>query len=75
MKDGGSAFPKQPIYKMPHGVELVTEQQGMSLRDYFAAAALPNLVVWDEDGLKPPVDAAILAYEYADAMIAEREKK
>ena len=36
---GGSAFPAQPILKMPHDVQMVTEQGGMTLRDYFAIRA------------------------------------
>lgn len=44
---------------------------GMTLRDYFAAKALQGITVSYEG---PVVDAAMLAYDYADAMLAEREK-
>lgn len=43
----------------------------MDDRDEFAKAALPALIT-DE---LPPGDVAALAYEYADAMLAERAKK
>jgi hypothetical protein len=43
--------------------------EGMDLRDYFAAVALVSLCESE-----PPTGAARAAYEYADAMIKEREK-
>lgn len=39
-KDGGPAFPKQPVHHYPNGTAVVMEQGGMSLRDYFAAKAM-----------------------------------
>lgn len=69
---GGSAFPKQPIYKMPHDVELTTEQGGMTLRDYFAAKAMPALLAEDGTDACNFRTRAREAYEMADAMIAER---
>lgn len=52
---------------------------GMSLRDYFAAAALPQLQNLQHklqlDGHKVPIEEFVnLAYEVADAMLAERSK-
>lgn len=46
------------------------------LRDYFAAAALTGLLAGHADTTKLPTgdEAAEWAYEYADAMIAERAK-
>lgn len=67
--DGGPAFP-QPLYD-EEGYEknLI---RGMSLRDYFAAKALQGITVnFDE---APVIDAAQLAYDYADAMLAQRDK-
>ncbi len=63
-KDGGPAFPVEAL-----GVT------GLSLRDYFAAKSLP--LAWR---MKPPHGwtlnaVAQLAYAFADAMLAEREKK
>ncbi len=50
-------------------------QPGMSLRDYFAAAALPALIrrfgIMDEPA---NAVAAEQAYQVADAMLAERTK-
>ncbi len=67
--DGGSAFPCQPIVHMPDGAQMVTNQGGMSLRDYFAAAALAFL-----DRSSNPAGIAESAYTLADAMLAERTK-
>jgi len=83
MKDGGSAFPKQPTYKMPQGVEMIVEQGGMTLRDYFAAAALIGYrcAYWqwyqrvgNEGNFAGPEELARFAYQDADAILAEREK-
>lgn len=71
-------------------VEHLQRHQGMSLRDYFAGQALASLVgraAFDqsvEDMLKkakidPETETeefvAYLAYEFADAMIAQRAKE
>ena len=75
-KDGGPAFPSDA----PTG--LAAEQAaafgrplenhpGMSLRDYFAAAALGGL---EWTGYEFPSGAAKACYELADAMLAERDK-
>ena len=46
--DGGSAFPVTPIHTESHGwvhpEQLIHDANGMSLRDYFAAAALTGLI-------------------------------
>lgn len=54
----------------------VRAEGGMSLRDHFAGLALNGQikVVQDEGGIWNPKAAAALAYEFADAMIAERAK-
>ena len=70
--DGSSAFPS------PHFAD--KELQGMSMRDYFAAKALP--VAWKafEDGYFDSgedsinEDVAACAYQMADAMLKERAK-
>lgn len=36
INDGGPAFPAQPIYRSPHGMEIAQEQSGMTLRQYAA---------------------------------------
>lgn len=48
------------------------QYQGMSLRDYFAAAALSHLRVGD---WLLCADGAKYCYDYADAMLAAREKE
>lgn len=59
--DGGPAFP------------VMYESQGMSLRDYFAAAALQGALA--DTRCNGPFEAyAKDAYLYADAMLAERVK-
>lgn len=64
INDGGPAFPVSPeIY---NGTGLC----GMTLRDYFAAAALQGLLAYDGD-----CSTAIgLAYHTADAMLDWRKK-
>lgn len=66
--DGGYAFPNGPDHKSGWDAEY-----GMSLRDYFATHALGMGFDWcnlHETG--GYADAAKVAYEIADAMIAAR---
>jgi len=67
-RDGAAAFSK-PGY---------SQAEGMKLRDYFAAKALAALILKDKDDVNRGRDAvpkmAAWAYEYADAMLAERSK-
>jgi hypothetical protein len=80
-KTGGPAFPHTVEYKgadcggvVPHG--------GMSLRDYFAAKAMPATMAEFDDGWKEHAYqqetflqwAAERAYAMADAMLKAREK-
>lgn len=68
INDGGPAFPLQSI-----GPEFQPGYSGMTLRDYFAAAALQGLLCngggpsWDGDAKN--------AYQAADAMLKAREVK
>jgi hypothetical protein len=67
MKDnGGSAFP------VPNDAN-VNDEKGMSLRDYFAAAALQGLIV-NGQTVNVHCPLSVRAYEIADAMLAERSK-
>lgn len=73
--DGGPAFPV--VFEHSNG-EVVSEQHGMSLRDYFAAKALPPcmyICVNDtlNDGETRYQMFARKAYEIADAMLAAKE--
>ena len=61
INDGGPAFPTPP------GVQ---HNDGMTLRDYFAAKAI-NEVGWYNNINQ----SAIMAYEIADAMLKAREAK
>lgn len=52
-------------------------QLGMDLRDYFAAKAMQGLMQWIadmefNDGENTPIAIAKASYEYADAMMEER---
>lgn len=63
--DGGTAFPSE-YYAC----------QGMTLRDYFAAAALHGLLahVIGVTNAKNEHDYAVRSYQYADAMLAARKE-
>ena len=90
--DGGPAFPHIAKAQYQGMGGLVTEQitaNGMSLRDYFAAAALNGLYANSNDAFllvcaeeakknghtRQSTYFALEAYEAADAMLAEREKE
>ena len=60
--DGGPAFP-------------CVTTAGMSLRDWFAGQALAGMLAYPAPGAPIPRVVAKAAYEYADAMIAERGKQ
>jgi hypothetical protein len=63
--DGGPAFPDYDH----NGVN-----QGMSMRDYFAAKAMADVLHhfnWEDDSI---ARAAEMAYQLADAMLKERSK-
>ena len=53
---------------------IVSSQQGMDLRDYFAANAMQSLL-WNPDAdLDSKEDICEAAYEYADEMMKARTK-
>ena len=67
INNGGPAFPA------PAGVAHITEQ-GMTLRDYFAAKAMQGMCSSDShcvDGWAHS-DIAVQAYQMADAMLRAR---
>lgn len=72
------AFPStEPIYR--DNVIGMKQSNGMDLRDYFAAKALPRLIEWYTDEGDPallsnPCVVAETAYQYADAMMKARDK-
>ncbi len=51
-----------------------TDQPGMSLRDYFAAAALTGLLS-NSRVVKSQDNFVVQAYQCADAMLTHREKE
>lgn len=76
MNDGGPAFAR-PLGAL-NGEEWSSEQEGMSLRDYFAAKALAGYLACyagNEAPVPSAEQAANRAYQYADAMLAAREAK
>ena len=63
------AFPKTPF------IEIGTPQNGMTLRDYFAAKALQGFMANKSNPMHfQPENDANWAYSIADAMLAAREK-
>ena len=67
--DGGTAFPTE------------YNDRGLTMRDYFAAAALQGwLASWPEQGTPHPsenynaLNVANLSYRLADAMLAARKE-
>ena len=67
-KDGGPAFPRA-------GSDYVKAQEGMSLRDWFAGQALQGIVHRNPTGCTTLRHSIKFAYQYADMMIAERERE
>ena len=70
INDGGPAFARDS--HMDKQIGLYVQQQGMSLRDYFAAAIMQGLMASQYQVDDP---YAIYAYKIADAMIRAREAK
>jgi len=71
IEDGGGAF--------PHGDPTHGGDLGMTLRDYFAAAALQGLLAkyGNAEEVKRSFETIVQAttcYEYADAMIEARKE-
>lgn len=65
IKSGGPAFPRSSQCSN----DATIDSEGMSLRDYFAAQAMVGLIQ-NHAGI-----VAKQAYEFADAMLAERAKE
>ena len=75
--DGGAAFPKWVDGNRP--ISAKTQDAGMSLRDYFAAAALQGSLACQSSEMGyyargEEWQAAQSAYAFADAMLRERSK-
>ena len=63
INDGGPAFPTKRMIKF--------DNDGMTLRDYFAARAMQAMLTGSDNWRESTV--AELAYEMADAMMEARE--
>jgi hypothetical protein len=59
------AFPAKPYEANGH----ITYQEGMTLRDWFAGQLISGIMARQ---YSEPTRHAAIAYEYADAMLAER---
>lgn len=70
--DGGPAFARTANDHQPGTMGFDAGAPGMSLRDYFAAAALQH-IGFGKAGMSLR-DIAALAFDTADAMLAERSK-
>jgi hypothetical protein len=66
-KDNGG--PAYPGTQYAQGIRPSGHNEGMTLRDYFAAKAMQSLT-----GRYACVEVVRAAYEHADAMLAERAK-
>jgi len=78
INNGGAAFPSEQGHT-PDGTWNQTYESGMSLRDYFAAAALQGMAAseyWSRNFDTNPrtllINAAEVAYAAADAMLKTR---
>lgn len=81
--DGGPAFPAE-LVERENGVHTLVMSSGMSLRDYFAAAALTGALAHGvsfkgKNAIEKRQSlcnrAASIAYIAADAMLAAREAR
>lgn len=72
-EDGGNAFPLPCSATIDGGVHW--GEEGMTLRDYFAAKAMQGMIATHVDSSDYPSRSTIanLAYEYADAMLEARK--
>lgn len=72
--NGGAAFPRSASF--PPGAGVLSwndEQDGMTLRDWFAGQALAGFLSNPTIGVTNPPKAANWAYAYADEMLEARD--
>ena len=75
-KMGGPVYPTtHAVERLHNGTDLHQVINGMTLWDYYAAAALPECLYTIDGTIKSAVEAASRAGEMADAMLAERNKR
>ena len=64
----------EPAFPAMH-YDLADNEHGLTMRDYFAAKALPMAIQEMNDAESYNInDAAIVAYQYADAMMDARQE-
>lgn len=73
INDGGTAFPYKREFRSNGAVIDYEMETGMTLRDYFAAAALQGLLASNEKGNSNFFSET--SYRLADAMLRAREVK
>ena len=61
-----------PAFPRPHSGNTNFAQEGMTLRDYFAAKAIQGLLFDDDGDFSDPKWLAERAYVFADAMMKAR---
>ena len=62
-----------PAFPRPHSGTSQFAQEGMTLRDYFAAKAMQGMLS-ENSGIRYPTDELVdFAYKVADAMMKARE--
>ena len=71
--DGGPAFPRTRFVRDNDGNRYDVSHEGMSRRDYAAIHIARGLLASATEVITPE-NLAILAYRYADALIAEGAK-
>ena len=71
--DGGAAFPRHG-HTDPATDKWIPAQEGMTLRDWFAGQALAGWVAKYGSDVAS-TDAALCAWEYADAMLEARTQE
>ena len=70
--NGGPAFPRSRSVERD---DVWDEEEGMSLRDWFAGMALQGLISRIPASAMPDANGlADFAYEFADLMLLERQK-
>nr|WP_154325076.1 hypothetical protein [Pantoea sp. 201603H] len=69
---GGQAFPRQQWEYDGQNNVLQYQEEGMTLRDYFASKALSGMLAGEHCSYLTHHNAAREAYEYADEMLKAR---
>lgn len=76
INDGGPAFPVDHQFVNPKATqEELKTACGMTVRDWFAGQALVGLATKCGANCRYINEAAVLAYQYADAMLVARQSK